>query len=302
MSFDTYEISPYSGTPERLFLFTLGVDTTWAYNNQHENIVKSSTIYVPAVISMDNIVQNLGEGPPSVEISMAADTPVAQQFVAYQPVKKLKVMVQRRHRDDPAGEYIVELIGEVVSASFDEEESRVTLTCRMVSSNFSRRAPWLIYQKQCNYGVYGPGCWVNPEDFRTDGEVDVVNESLIDATEWATMPDGWFRAGFVRNTRTGETRFILDHVGPQLLLQTPFVDVVLGDILAAYAGDNRSYEMCVGKFDNGHRFAGFEWMPSKNPFTDNVYGNGTPEGPSSEETDWRTAINPAGWDGTWGLI
>jgi uncharacterized phage protein (TIGR02218 family) len=250
---------------------------------------------------MSNIVQNLGEGPPSIEITMDATLDVAKQFIPYQPVRPLKVMVQKHHRDDPSDEFIAEFIGEVVSAAFDSEAEQVTFICRMTSSNFSRRVPWMIYQRQCNYGVYTAGCGVNKEDFETVGIIDSVIDSTISASEFGAHPDGWFRAGFVQNERTDEIRFIIGHTGAALLLQTPFVDLLVGDTVYAYAGDDRSYATCHNKFANGHRFLGFEWMPEKNPFTDNVYGSGTPAGPSSSETDWNQATNPAGWNGTWGL-
>jgi len=274
MSFDQYEVSPYSGTPERLFLFTAG-NAQWAYTNQGEDTFRGSTAYRPAIIAMGGLVQNLGEGPPTTEISMDAATPVAQQFVPYQPVHPLAVTVFRRHRDDPDNEYIVELIGEVASASFDEEEQMVTFSCRMVSSNFDRRVPWLVYQRGCNYALYGAGCRVNKELFKVEAAVTSVSGAEILASAFASKPDGWFRNGFVKKNSTGEVRFVLNHAGGLLTLQTPFVDLDPGDTVTAYAGCVRSYNICVNKFNNGPRFVGFEHMPSKNPFTDNVYATGS---------------------------
>lgn len=282
MSFDDYEISPYSGTPERLFLFVSG-NVQWAYNNQERDIIRGSTTYRPTAIAMDNIVQNLGEGPPTVEITMDGATPVAQQFVPYQPVFPLLVTVFRRHRDDPDGEYIVEMMGDVASASFDEEEGLVVFSCRMVSSNFDRRVPWMIYQRQCNYALYGPGCRVNKELYKVETTATSVNDDMILSSAFAAKPDGWLRNGFVKRNSTGEVRFIINHVGGTITLQTPFVDLNPGDAITAYAGCDRSYSTCVEKFDNGPRFSGFQWMPNKNPFVDNVYGTGTPSGGGSSK-------------------
>ena len=300
MSFDDYEVSAYNGTPERLFLFTSG-NVSWAYNNQERDILRGSVTYRPLVIAMDNIVQNLGEGPPTVEITMDASATVAQQFVPYQPVFPMYVTVYRRHRDDPAGEYIVEMMGDVAAASFDEEEGYATLSCRMVSSNFDRRVPWMIYQRQCNYALYGAGCRVNKELFKIETTATAVTGDVILSSAFATQPDGWLRNGFVKKNSSGEVRFILNHVSGQITLQTPFVDLDPGEAITAYAGCDRTYPTCVSKFNNGPRFSGFPWVPSKNPFTENVYGTGT-AGTSSSSTDWRKAINPAGWNGSWGAF
>ncbi len=277
MSFEQYETSPYSGTPERLFLFTMG-NRQWAYVNHAEPVVRGALTYQPEVISMGNIVQDLNEAPPSIEITMAATAEVAQQFIPYQPVFPMQVSVFRRHRDDPDAEYLIEMMGDVAAVAFDEEEGMCVFTCRMVSSNLDRKAPWPIYQGPCNYALYGPGCQVNKEAYKVETAVSDVQETDIFSTDFASKPDGWFRTGFVRRESTGEVRFIIDHVGNKLTLQTPFVDLDPGDAVTAYAGCNRLYDTCVSKFSNGHRYAGFEWIPQKNPFADNVYGTGGPGG------------------------
>lgn len=277
MTFSEYEISPYSGTPERLFLFTAG-NVQWAYNNQERDIVRGATTYRPVAIAMDNIVQNLGEGAPTIDITMDSSTPVAQQFIPYQPIFPLQVSVFRRHRDDPDNEYIVEMIGEIASVAFDEEENYATFACRMVSSNFDRTVPWLVYQKPCNYALYSTGCRVNKELYKVEAEVTSIVGSTILSAAFATQPDGWFRTGFVKRNSTGEVRFIINHVGGLLTLQTPFVDLEPEDEVTAYAGCDRSFATCKSKFNNGARFLGHQWMPQKNPFVDNVYGTGTPSG------------------------
>lgn len=277
MTFAEYETSPYSGTPERLFLFTCG-NQQWAYVNHAVPVLRGATTYQPEIIAMDNIVQNLGEGPPSIDISMASSAEVAQQFIPYQPIFPMLVSVFRRHRDDPDSEYLIEMMGDVASSAFDEEEGMVTLQCRMVSSNMDRKVPWLIYQSPCNYALYGPGCRVNREDYKVvTVAADVVEDSIY-SNDFATKPDGWFTAGFIRRDSTGEVRFIIDHVGNRITLQTPFVEIGPGDAVTAYAGCDRSFATCKAKFNNGHRFLGFQWIPQKNPFKDNVYGNGSPSG------------------------
>lgn len=283
MTFAAYETSATGATPERLFLFTVN-NLQWAYTNQAEETNRASLLYLPAIIAMDSITQNLGEGPPTVDISMDVATPVAQQFVPYQPIYPLQVTVFRRHRDDPDAEYIVEMIGEVASAAFDEDEGFVTFACRMVSSNFDRKVPWPVYQKPCNYALYSVGCGINKEDYRLDTEVATIVDTLVSSLDIAGFPTGWFRTGFVRRNATGEVRFIIDHVGSTITLQTPFLDLNPGDSLSVYAGCDRSFAMCKAKFNNGDRHFGFGWMPLKNPFSDNVYGTGTPAGGGAANT------------------
>lgn len=292
MSYADYEVSEYSGTPERLFLFTCG-NEQWAYVNTSKPVLRGAVTYAPEVISMANIVQNLGEGPPSIDITMSSSAAVAQQFVPYQPIFPLLVTVFRRHRDDPAGEYIVEMMGDVAAVAFDEEEAMCTFQCRMVSSNIDRKVPWLIYQSPCNYALYGPGCQVNKEDFKIETVASDVIEDRVFSNDFATHADGWFTAGYIKRDSTGEVRFVIDHVGNELTLQTPFTDLDPGDAVTAYAGCDRSFATCKAKFNNGNRFLGFQWIPQKNPFKDNVYGTGSSSGGSSSPSTGIGQIAPA---------
>ena len=272
MTFSAYETSSYSGTPERLFLFTSG-NRQWAYVHHAKPVTRGAIVFQPEIIYMDNIVQNLGEGPPAIDISLSTSAEVMQQFIPYQPIHPMSVSVFRRHRDDPDGEYLIEMMGDVASSSFDEEQGIATLQCRMTSSNTDRKVPWLIYQAPCNYALYGKGCRVNPELYKIETTAGEVVGSRIRASAFASKEDGWLTAGFVRKQGSGEVRFIIDHVGEWIELQAPFIDMEPGDALSAYAGCDRTYDTCVAKFNNGRRFLGFEWIPQKNPFKENVYGN-----------------------------
>lgn len=275
MSYNDYEVSPYSSTPQRLFLFQSG-NQQWPLVNTSKSIVRGALTYEPEIISMGNIVQNLGEGPPVVEIAISSSAAVVQPFVPYQPIFPLLVTVYKRHRDDPASEYIVEFIGEVAGTSIDEEEGMATFQCRMTTSNVSRKVPLQIYQPLCNWVLYGPGCQVNKEDYKVETPVSDVNLDALVSSDFATKPDGWFTNGFVRRDLTGEVRFIVAHVGNTIWLQTPFVDMDTGDVVSAFAGCDRTRATCNTKFANLRRHLAFPWLPYKNPFTDNVYGTGTP--------------------------
>lgn len=275
MTYADYETSPNSGTPEQLFLFSMG-SSQIGYTNQSLETVRGSITYIPEAIYLESIVQDLAENAPTVNIVMDVNASVAQQFVPYQPIYPLTVIVFRRHIDDPDAEYIAEFIGEVASVNFDEEEATVTMACRMISSTLDRKIPSMCYQKQCNYALYGPGCRVNKDAFKIVTPITSAINVTVIASGFASQPDDWLQNGYLVNDRTGESRFIVDHVGGQVTIQSPFVDLRGGDTVSAYAGCDRLYPTCVNKFGN-NRWLGFAWVSiGKNPFQDNVFGTGTP--------------------------
>jgi hypothetical protein len=117
----------------------------------------------------------------------------------------------------------------------------------------------------------------------------------------ATFASGWFKAG-VAMMPNGEMRFVIDHTGDTIVLQTPMRGLVNGGPLTLFAGDDLTRATCKAKFDNYDRWMGWGWIPSKNPFTDNVFGTGYYPSSGKSKTDWRKAINPAGWNGSWGFF
>lgn len=282
MTLDAYEISDYEGTPEQLFLFVMG-NIQWGYVNSTSPVLHNTVVYQPMMIELPNIVQSLSENSPTIDIKIDGSAEMVQQFVPYQPIFPIRVRVYRHHIDDADDEFNVELIGEIVSAQFDEEDGSCNLSVRMVASNLDRKVPWPVYQKPCNWALYGPGCRVNKALFKTEATVtDIVENQIVSsAFEAKAIAEGdpkWFRNGYVVRVLTGETRFVIDQEGDVLFLQAPFVGLQENDDVEAFAGCDRLIETCTNKFGNRDRFSGFPWPPEKNPFTDNVYGTGTAAG------------------------
>lgn len=301
MSFNSYEDSFFNATPERLFLFEMAV-TRWAYVAGTENVTRLGVVYSPLPIEMDEITQSLSEDAGVNQIRLDASAGVAEQFVAYQPTEPLRVRVFRHHVDDPDGEYRTEMIGEVVSASFDEDDHTCTLSVKMITHEMDRMVPWMAYQKPCNHPLYGVGCGVSKVDYQVVPVGPSQTGRVLTAAEFSAFDDGWFKAGYAETSK-GERRFITRHIGSDVTLITPFIDFAPGDdTLFVYAGCDLMKDTCETKFNNLPNYMGFMWVGDKNPFTDNVYGTGAALGQSGSKTNWRKAINPAGWNGAWGLF
>lgn len=301
MSFNEFESSFFNATPERLFLFEMAL-TRWAYVASTEEVVRLGVTYSPMPVEMEELTQSLTEDAQIIQVRIASTAAVVSQFVAYQPTEPLRLRVFRHHFDDPDGEFRTEVIGEVVSSSFDEAEKVCTLSVRMITHEMDRMVPWMSYQKPCNHPLYSVGCGVSKVAFRVVPATVAQNGSVLTAGEFDGYDDGWFNAGFVETSK-GERRFIVKHVGTDITLITPLINFAPGDdVLFAYAGCDLKKTTCETKFNNLPNYMGFMWVGDKNPFTDNVYGTGAALGSSGSKTNWRKAINPAGWNGSWGLF
>lgn len=314
MSINDVESSDYQGTPNQLFRFDMGSKIMAYVGGMAEKYTWNNIDYIPdAAIEMGVINQQSAESSPTVEITITSTSDVAQQFVAYLPAEPIQVRVFRTHYMFAPGEYAPEFIGEVVSTQFDEDTGVCTLLCRMVAAAMSRKVPWCVYSTNCSRTLYGVGCNVDRESFVTVTNVtsgqglttlssaDFASAAADHGQTDAAIAKDWFRNGFVRHVATNEVRTIIGHSETDIYLHTPFTKLKNGDEVRAYAGCARSKDHCTKKFNNLDRMLAFPWQPKRNPYTQSVYGNEAP-GSSKSKTNWRKAINPAGWNGTWGLL
>lgn len=314
MSINDVELSDYQGTPSQLFHFAMGNKVMAYIGGSSQPFNWNGTDYLPdAAIGLGEINQQLSESSPTVDITITSASEVARQFIAYLPAEPIQVRVYRTHMEFAPGEYAPEFIGEVISTVFDEDTGVCTLSCRMVAAAMSRKVPWCVYSTNCSRALYGVGCNVNRESYVTVTNVTSgAGSNILSAAAFASagadhgqtdpaINASWFRNGFVRHVRTNEVRTIIGHDGTDIYLHTQFTDLDNGDEVKAYAGCDRTKVHCRMKFNNLDRMLAFPWQPKRNPYTQSVYGNTAPTS-SKSKTNWRKALNPAGWNGSWGLF
>lgn len=282
---DGRESSDNSGMPQRLFLFTMG-DETFAYVNSANSHTYNGVNYGPLNVSMEDITQALSEDSPTIRIEIDGKSPLAALFIPYMPIIPVKVRVYRYHIGD--AEYVTELIGEVASASNNQDNDACSLSVRMLASNMDRKVPWPIFQKQCNNVLFGPQCRINRELFKVETTVVSIGANTISSPDFVHADPTYFVAGYAIHVATGEIRWIIAQNGDLLTLQTPFRGMAEGDDVVAFAGCDLLKSTCEDKFDNLHRFWGFTHIPTKNPFTDNLFGNGSPSGSGSSGAPFGT--------------
>jgi len=290
------EASSYNSDPVLLFLFVMNT-TRWGYVGQDvETYTYNGTDYMPdPYVSLGPVSQSLAERATDIEIEIGSKSEVARLFVPYMPPEPVFVRVFRHLPDGAPGEYNVEVIAEVVSSQFDETTGVCTLTARQISKDLDRKVPWCVYSTMCNYAVFGAGCQVDREAYVTvTNIVTGAGTDTLGSPDFATAgvgngaPEEWFRGGSVIHVATREVRFIVAHDtnSPNIKLQTPFRDLKNGDEVRAYPGCSRLRTQCGPRYNNLDRMLAFPWHPSKNPYTQSVYGN---QASSSESTDKKVA-------------
>jgi uncharacterized phage protein (TIGR02218 family) len=272
VTYATYETSTFDGAPLELCEFRGGANDIWRYTNNVDPVVKDSNTFEPLAITRTGVEQTAGEAPKMVEITVPHDIEVASLFVNFLPPSPIGVTIYREHRTDPDAQFVVVFTGTIASSRY--EDSRAILSCRPVLGSLNRNVPWLTYQRQCNWALYSVGCGALKDNYRIDTTVTAITGNRLFGANFSVNGTGWLNAGWVERKKTREVRFIHKHIDNELVLMSPFLDILEGEEVVAYAGCDRSTATCASKFNNLARYAGWPDVPEKNPFTQSVYGNG----------------------------
>ena len=276
MSLDAKEASIYDGEPVECYRFTDGANV-YRYTSSDQLIqipLDSPVDYVPTSVTRGQIQFSHEDSAGDVEITLPRADAVSIFFISYAPTAQVSVVIYRIHRGDT--EAIVVFTGIVSSTVFDGGAAR--LRCTALSNVFSKLIPTIYYQKTCNWVLYGSGCGIDKDAtdpfsppgtylYRVTAPSVTISGATISDSIFGTKADGYFSTGFAQSA-DGQKRYIVSHVGNDLLLMSPFIGTV-GAVIA-YAGCDRTEATCGSKFSNSPRFLGFPRIPTKNVYTKGI--------------------------------
>ncbi len=261
MSYASRETSQSSGQPVELYLFQTQTQS-WRLTSADRQLTHLGLTYEPEAISRTSTSQGQELKSGSIRVTIPKTHEIALLFLPYIPATPMSLVIYRQHDGEADSETVVNFTGKVSLAQFGDA---CELTCVPEQEVLKKRIPATKYQKPCNRVLYDSGCKVDKELFKVSATLTSVTGDTIVAPEFATKPNGWFRAGYIE--KGYERRMIINHVGSTLTLLEPMAGLVTGDVVNAYAGCNHRYNGdCVQKFNNPIHFLGWEWIPSKNPF------------------------------------
>jgi uncharacterized phage protein (TIGR02218 family) len=282
MSFNAFEISDRAGKPVFLFRFTLGV-VTYNYTSDAESHDYLSETYEPLEgIAPSGTGQSQEVNAQRITITATKDWIIPRQYVDFVPALSMFLTVFKFHRDDPA-DVVTYWQGFVRSVKFDSLSGKGSVICDPLIVMLKRSALRRTFSGLCGHVLYDGFCPVPASAFKVDGILlsDPTGFSIV-AAAWDAQPDGWFKLGFVERVLPSgitDMRFITGHVGDTLNLLSPFPDdLTAGEELHAYAGCDRLFSTCSGKFgaytDTGGACGCYHRVPKKNLFKTGVNNAG----------------------------
>lgn len=284
MPVNQYENHPFSGQPFQLYEFirnSNGVDYYWRYNSSDRDVWYDGFKW-KAVPIIDDGVRLSGEATSTdITVTMPINEQFCEQFrlLGSVPSDTVWLRIRRVHVgdinfSDPTQPTIVPdalviWIG-TVNGINQTGELEAKVRCSMLSTSLRRGGLRYGYQKNCPHVLYAPNtCKANKELFKITGEVIAIDGNQITVDEFGLQDEGWFDGGWVEYTLASgmvERRMVLTSTGSDIFIMGLPAGMAVGDTISAFAGCDRTVDMCVAKFDNLENMGGFPHSPGRNPF------------------------------------
>lgn len=260
MTFDGRESSQYSGQPYELFLFQTGTQV-WHLSSGDQPRTYGGQPFEPTAITHTEPDQGTELKSGSLKLQLPFDHEVALLFRAYAPDTPLWLTIFRAHEGEAESETVTYWIGKVTKATFT---TVCELECAPEQHALQKTIPSSVFQSLCNRILFDAGCGVSREAFRIAATLTTVHSETVQASEFASKEDGWWKNGYLEFGL--ERRMVYDHTGDTLVLESGMAALEIGTQVYVYAGCEHTYDVCQAKFSNGVNFFGFQWVPTRNPF------------------------------------
>jgi len=267
MAYSTYEKSGFAGKPVELYTFVRGIHSYYFTSGDAEITYLGNT-YLPSTTPIRRQAIEVEQSKSSsIDLAVPLDNPVAQLFRIFVPANTMWLTIHRFHRQELAP--ITFWQGRVIGVAWQNQEA--TLRCEPLESAMKRQILRRAYGINCQHMLYDHRCTVLAAAYRDVGTVASLSGNAIQASVFASKPDGWWTAGFVR-VQNEDYRMVVGHTGDTVSVLLPFEHLGPGDDFETFAGCDRALTTCRTKFSNAINFGGTPWIPLDNPFVIGLAG------------------------------
>ena len=273
MSYDAQEYSVEGGRPKYRVIFAYGTED-YRYTNDEVITADSGGSWIPEAITFSEFSQTNEMAKDPLNITLPRGNTFAELFLGGIPEQVVSVTVFRWHTNDVTEEYRLYWKGRIAGSTIDGDS--VKLNCENIFTSLRRPGLRERYQIGCRHALYGRGCGLDKASFAVAGTATAVTGKTV--TISIAQDDNYFLGGMIEMAG-GIFRDIASNGSTSLVLITPLK--ALEDAIATsgsqavtlYPGCNHSLSECTTKFNNLLNYGGCPYIPSSNPFGNDVTGS-----------------------------
>lgn len=265
MSFADKEQSNFGGQPVGLYEFSTG-GKVWRYCSDVEDQVVGGVTYKGLSASDGGTTQSGDAQNDDMVITLPRNVDFARLFRGTPPSEEIWATIRRMQRGDD--EAPIHWIGTVSSVK-DVGNTKVEVTCHMLTASFNRTGLRLAWGRQCPHALYDRNCRADKAAFAIALQIESLTGNSVSSASIGTLPSGWLSNGFFEwEIEDGlmDRRPIENHSGSIFTVLGLTDGLNVGDWITVYPGCNRTTSHCVSKFDNLTNYGGIPALPGKSPF------------------------------------
>lgn len=285
MTFNTRERSQQDGSPVELFLVVYGSEAAanFRFTDAPRALTVGGDVYEPVPVKRSSSKTNGNGTGGDITITVPITHPVADLFIGYPPSFPVAVLIRQGHMpefptlDQPDEDFIFAFAGIITDAN--RQDSEVTLTCKMPTSDLELPGIRRHYQRPCAHVLYGERCAASRNAARTVAEVVTVNTGSriinFGSTDWqkANASPANYIGGYVTWETSRGTEFgsIIDATANTVKVIGSMREISAGTEVSIYLGCGYDLTSCLRLHDNVVNYGGQPWIPTINPVKTNAF-------------------------------
>lgn len=249
----------------------------YTFTNAPYPIDYGGETYAPAVIKHSEVESKEDLARANLTVTLDRENPAARRWLSDSVEYQVSATVWHVHEND---DVVVAWKGRLTAVKPQGNEIRLNLDS--IFTSLARAGLGARYQRMCRHSLYGRGCRVAAASYAVSGIPTAVTGNTVTIPEAGAYPNGWFAGGYIE-TPDGGMRYISGHAGSTITLFRPMESLnnlflnqgyglnygmIYGGLrVKIYPGCDRSRVTCDTKFGNLENYGGFDWIPTKNPFS-----------------------------------
>lgn len=241
------------------YIYSIEADRNYYYTNSDKDVLILGNLYTAEYISHSSIKSSMNEVRAAVQLTLDINNPFCQNLIQNNITKNIRVNIIEIYNDVRVPIFF----GEVEEISIERNE--VVISVAPVSLFLKSTANRYGFSSACNHRFTSKACSVNANDQE--------NYAIVSATEnkktviQVSFTDEKMKNGTIISANE-ERRMILDvNVSENKLTLISNLNVEINERVRIINGCNKTSETCK-KY--GGNFLGFEFVPSRNIFTEGM--------------------------------
>lgn len=236
------------------------------YTSSDKKVLFLNKVYNPETIRRSDILSS-NDNSLVLNVNTVINNSVAKLFRTSSP-SSIRITIFKASRDNLSN-YRQVFNGVIKSCEISNNEA--TFRCQNFGSLLSRDISAVSYQIPCSNKVYDKRCSLISSEYSFITKIKNINQNGINIELYSSNDsiDQYYRNG-VAILDDGQSRTIIDQIGNDIILQSPFEKINKEQNLTIIAGCDYSSNTCKNKFNNFENYRGFEYIPNRDPLKSGI--------------------------------